>query len=44
VRNIMTKETIITVNSITMVNLDSFGRPSMHGKTSIEFIRDRMKK
>ena len=44
VRNIMTKETIITVNSITMVNLDSFGRPSMHGKTAIEFIKDRLKK
>lgn len=44
VRNIMTKETIITVNSITMVNLDSFGRPSMHGKTAIEFIKDRIKK
>jgi acyl-CoA thioesterase YciA len=44
VRNIMTKETIITVNSITMVNLDSFGRPSIHGKTAIEFVRDRIKK
>ena len=27
VRNIMTKETIITVNSITMLNLESFSRP-----------------
>ena len=38
VRNVMTKETIITVDAITMVNLDSFGRPAPHGKTEVEII------
>ncbi|WP_313808407.1 acyl-CoA thioesterase [Flavobacterium sp.] len=36
VRNVMTKAVIITVDAITMVNLDSFGQPAIHGKTSIE--------
>lgn len=44
VRNIMTRETIITVDSITMVNLDENGKPKFHGKTQIEFIQDRLNK
>ena len=36
VRNVMTKAVIITVDAITMVNLDSFGQPAIHGKTSLE--------
>ena len=36
VRNVMTKAVIITVEAITMVNLDSFGQPAVHGKTSPE--------
>nr|WP_294939086.1 hotdog domain-containing protein [uncultured Flavobacterium sp.] len=36
VRNVMTKAVIITVEAITMVNLDSFGQPAIHGKTSEE--------
>lgn len=36
VRNVMTKAVIITVDAITMVNLDSFGQPAIHGKTSVE--------
>ncbi|MGX7666484.1 acyl-CoA thioesterase [Flavobacterium pedocola] len=36
VRNVMTKAVIITVDAITMVNLDSFGQPAIHGKTVIE--------
>jgi len=44
VRNKMTQEKIITVDNITMVNLDSFGRPSAHGKTQIEYVRDRIEK
>lgn len=36
VRNVMTKAVIITVDAITMVNLDSFGQPAIHGKTSAE--------
>ena len=42
VRNKMTQEKIITVDNITMVNLDSFGRPSAHGKTQIEYVDDRI--
>ena len=42
-RNIMTRETIITINSITMVSLGADGKPSAHGKTQIEFINDRLK-
>jgi len=42
-RNIMTRETIITIESITMVSLGSDGKPQPHGKTEIEFIRDRLK-
>ncbi|UUC44548.1 acyl-CoA thioesterase [Flavobacterium cerinum] len=38
VRNVMTKDVIITVDAITMVNLDSFGRPAAHGKTEVEII------
>lgn len=44
VRNIMTRETIITVDTITMVNLDENGKPKFHGKTQIEFIQDRLNK
>ena len=42
-RNIMTRETIITIESITMVSLGDCGKPQPHGKTEIEFIRDRLK-
>lgn len=43
VRNKMTHETILTVENITMVNLDENGRPKPHGKTKIEFVSDRLK-
>ena len=43
VRNIMTRETIITIDTITMVSLGLDGKPQAHGKTAIEFIRDRLK-
>jgi acyl-CoA thioesterase YciA len=42
-RNIMTRETIITIDTITMVNLDENGKPSAHGKTNIEYIKNRIK-
>lgn len=35
VRNIMTRETIITIDTITMVSLDENGKPQAHGKTVI---------
>lgn len=43
VRNKMTRETILTVDSIIMVNLNENGKPTPHGKTKIEFVRDRLK-
>ena len=42
-RNIMTRETIITIDTITMVSLGPDGKPKAHGKTTIEYINDRLK-
>ena len=42
-RNMMTRETIITIESTTMVSLGADGKPQPHGKTEIEFISDRLK-
>ncbi|MBO9691510.1 hotdog domain-containing protein [Chryseobacterium sp.] len=42
VRNKMTHQTIITVDKIVMVNLDTDGNPAPHGKTKIEFVKDRL--
>lgn len=42
VRNMMTRETIITVENITMVNLDEKGKPVAHGKSKIEYVKDRL--
>ncbi|SDR81560.1 hotdog domain-containing protein [Gramella sp. MAR_2010_147] len=43
VRNKMTRETIITVDKIVMVALDKDGKPKPHGKTEVEFVKDRLK-
>ena len=42
-RNMMTRETILTVDNIIMVNLGKDGKPKPHGKTEVEFVRDRLK-
>lgn len=42
VRNKMTRETIISVDNITMVNLDENGRPFPHGKTTVEYVSNRL--
>jgi acyl-CoA hydrolase len=42
VRNKMTRETIITIDNIVMVNLDEDGKPAPHGKTRVEFVKDRL--
>lgn len=42
VRNKMTRNTIITVDKIIMVNLGEDGKPAPHGKTQIEFVKDRL--
>ena len=41
-RNMMTRETIITIDSTTMVNLGEDGKPKAHGKKAIEFVKDRL--
>jgi hypothetical protein len=38
----MTHQTIITVDKIVMVNLDENGNPVPHGKTKVEFVKDRL--
>ena len=42
VRNMMTREIIITIDHTTMVNLGEDGKPKPHGKTRIEFVKDRL--
>lgn len=42
VRNKMTRETIITIDRITMVSLGEDGKPIAHGKTEVEFVKDRL--
>jgi len=41
-RNKMTRETILTVENMTMVNLGPNGKPAPHGKTEVEFVKDRL--
>lgn len=41
-RNKMTRETILTVDNIIMVNLGDDGKPKPHGKTEVEFVKDRL--
>lgn len=42
VRNKMTRKTIIKIDEIVMVNLDEDGKSKPHGKTQIEFVKDRL--
>lgn len=42
VRNKMTREVIITIEKIVMVGLDEKGKAKPHGKTEIEFVKDRL--
>ena len=44
VRNKMTHETIVTVDNIILVNLDEHGKPMPHGKTKVEYVKDRLEK
>ena len=44
VRNKMTHESIVTVDNIIMVNLDDDGNPKPHGKTKVEYVKDRLAK
>ena len=42
VRNKMTRAVIITIEKIIMVGLGDNGLPLPHGKTEIEFVKDRL--
>ena len=42
-RNMMTRETILTVDNIIMVNLGKHGKPAPHGKTKVEYVSNRLK-
>ncbi len=42
VRNKMTRKTILEIDKITFVNLGADGTPQPHGKTKIEFVKDRL--
>ena len=41
-RNKMTQSPILTIENITMVNLGDDGKPKPHGKTKVEFAKDRV--
>ena len=42
VRNMMTRETIITISNIVMVNIGQDGKPLAHGKIQVEYVKDRL--
>ncbi len=42
VRNKMNHETIVTVDNIIMVSMGADGKPTPHGKTKIEYVKDRL--
>jgi len=42
VRNKMTHKTIITIDKIVMVSLDKDGKAKPHGKTKVEYVKDRL--
>lgn len=42
VRNKITREDILYIDQITMVNLGSDGKPAPHGKTQVEYVKDRL--
>lgn len=44
VRNKMNHETIVMVDHIIVVNLDDKGQPKPHGKSKVEYVKDRLKK
>jgi len=42
VRNMISRETILTIDRIVFVNTDADGRPVPHGYTTITYDRDRL--
>ena len=43
VRNMMTRQTIITIDKLIFVGVDEGGKPTKHEKKKIEYISDRLK-
>lgn len=43
VRNKITRKTIICIDKIVMVSLGIDGKPIKHGKTKVEYVKDRLK-
>lgn len=41
VRNMITRKSILTIDKLVFVNVDSQGNPQPHGKTAISYIKDR---
>ncbi|MBL4708830.1 MAG: acyl-CoA thioesterase [Flavobacteriales bacterium] len=41
-RNKMTRKPILTIENITMVNLGEDGKAKAHGKTKLEYIKNRL--
>ncbi|MBE7646362.1 acyl-CoA thioesterase [Tenacibaculum finnmarkense] len=44
VRNKLTHKTIIEIDKIVMVSLGEDGTPMRHGKTKVEYVKDRLNK
>jgi len=44
VRNKLTHKIIIEIEKIVMVSLDENGNPKSHGKTEVEYVKDRLNK
>ncbi len=42
VRNKLTRHDILKIEKIVMVNLGAEGRPVPHGKTEVEYVKDRL--
>lgn len=43
VRNKLTRQDILSIDKIIMVNLGAEGKPVPHGKTRVEYVKDRLK-
>ncbi len=42
VRNKLTREDVLQIDRIVMVNLSEAGQPAPHGKTKVEYVKDRL--
>jgi acyl-CoA hydrolase len=42
VRNKLTRAPILTIEKIVYVNLGPDGKPTPHGKTEIQYVKDRL--